>query len=248
MRRKTSVVTATTAAVVVALAFGSPVAAQAGRLLTGHDIKDDSVTSADIADGTLRKKDFSAGALVEGPQGPAGPEGESGTPGTPGTPGGPGPKGDKGDPGPAGPQGETGRTGPEGQEGPSGVVSTTFRAGSVETPGPTIGFLIPAATLKVNQDEDVFVTSSVSMGSRDGAIDLDLDICYSNGEVVSALPGAGANDLTAASAQQSLFSLSGLVENLSGTYSFGLCGKSGDGLNWNLQGGGQTTVQVLKTD
>jgi hypothetical protein len=100
----------------------------------------------------------------------------------------------------------------------------------------------------VHNGEDVLVTSSAALGSVDGARDLDLDVCYSSGVTVVPIPNSGVDNLTAASGQQQLFTLSAVAEGLSGTYSVGLCAQSSDATSWNLQCGGQTTVQVLKAD
>jgi hypothetical protein len=239
MQKKTSLIAAATTVVVAGIALSTPVAAQAGRLITGQDIKDGSITTADVANGSLKSKDFAPGAL---PAGPAGPPGAPGAPGIPGTPGSDGQKGAVGDRGPAGPAGA------QGPMGPSGVVATVFRAGAVEAPTDKLGFLAPPVTVKVDEGEDVFVTSAVALGSIFGANDLNLDICYGNGSSPIPVPNAGVTDLTASGGQQHLFSLSALVQGLAGTYAFGLCGKTTDVENWDRQGGGQTTAQVLTTD
>ena len=83
--------------------------AGAAKLLTGKDIKDNSITSADVRDRSLTPADFN-GSVV-GPAGPAGPQG------APGTPGAPGPKGDTGAIGPVGPAGPAGPIGPTGISG-----------------------------------------------------------------------------------------------------------------------------------
>ena len=80
--------------------------AGAAKLLTGKDIKDNSITSADVRDRSLTPADFN-GSVV----GPAGPQG------APGTPGVPGPKGDTGAIGPVGPAGPAGPIGPTGISG-----------------------------------------------------------------------------------------------------------------------------------
>ena len=64
--------------------------AYAATLITGKQVKDNSLTSADIRNGTLRAADFKRGVL-RGAAVAAGPRGEAGQPG---------PKGEKGDPGP----------------------------------------------------------------------------------------------------------------------------------------------------
>lgn len=130
--------------------LAAPVAQQAARLITGEQIKDGSVTGADVKPGSLRARHFKgsvqgrkgdvgptgpAGATgatgARGDAGPLGPRGEVGPAGAPGVPGPtgstgstgqPGAKGDTGATGAAGPKGDTGATGPAGEDGPVGTV------------------------------------------------------------------------------------------------------------------------------
>ena len=238
MLRRTTLA-AVAAAVVVGLALTTPVAAQAGRLLTGDDLKDGTVTTADIANGSLKKKDFAADVLPEA--GPPGLQGEEGVQGPAG------PAGPAGAPGVPGPAGSAGPAGPAGEQGPSGVVDAVFQAGSVDAPTATLNFIAAPATISVQSGETLSVTSSVSLGGSNGAIDLDLDICHSNGQTLVAVPGGGVNNLTSAGGQQHLFTLSAVVDGLSGTVLVGLCGRSSDANSWDRQGGGQTSVQVFST-
>lgn len=66
-----------TAAVVIAalavLALTNPVIAQTAKKITGKNIKDSSVTTKDIRNGSLLSADFARGQLPAGPRGPAGP-------------------------------------------------------------------------------------------------------------------------------------------------------------------------------
>lgn len=92
---------------IVALVFATAGTATAAALITGSQIKDNTVgsvdlknngvrsldvqdntlTSSDIKDGALRTVDFAAGELTTGPAGPSGPAGPAGAAGTPGAPG-----------------------------------------------------------------------------------------------------------------------------------------------------------------
>lgn len=78
-------VTITICALFAVLAIGG--SATAARLVTGADIKNNTVSSTDIKDRTLQPADFSlnAGRALEGPRGPAGPKGEPGPAGTGGS-------------------------------------------------------------------------------------------------------------------------------------------------------------------
>ena len=90
--------------------------------LTGRDVKNRSLTGADIKNGSISRANLSTalqGALtgvgvqaVEGPQGPAGPQGS------------PGAQGLVGPQGPAGPQGAQGAQGAQGPVGPQGPAGT----------------------------------------------------------------------------------------------------------------------------
>jgi hypothetical protein len=73
-------------------------------VVTGKNVKDNSLTGKDIKDASLLKKDFASGQLPAGPPGPPGPKGDQGAQGPQGGQGLQGEKGgqgDKGDPGPA---------------------------------------------------------------------------------------------------------------------------------------------------
>lgn len=98
----------TSVALVATLAgvgVAAPVAETASRLLTGKDVKDSTVTSSDVRNGSLRRTDIAPGVLPRGAAGPAGPTGApgaagaSGANGTPGGPGAPGGGGAVGRPG-----------------------------------------------------------------------------------------------------------------------------------------------------
>jgi hypothetical protein len=61
--------------------FAADAVSHAAHLITGKQIKDSSITTADVKNGSLLKGDFKAGQLPEGPQGPkgdTGPQGERG--------------------------------------------------------------------------------------------------------------------------------------------------------------------------
>jgi hypothetical protein len=64
--------------------FASDAISHAARLITGKQIKDSSITTKDVKNGTLLKADFKAGQLPSGAQGPKGDTGTSGQDGAPG--------------------------------------------------------------------------------------------------------------------------------------------------------------------
>lgn len=76
--------------------------ATAAVVITGKNVKNGSLTSADIKDRSLRAADFGAGQLPAGERGPAGPAGLNGTNGANGANGTNGVNGERGPTGPAG--------------------------------------------------------------------------------------------------------------------------------------------------
>jgi len=89
MRTRNILITSS-AAVIAAIAIGAGGASAAGVNLFGSEqIRDDSVRSIDVKDGTLQAEDLRPGTLKS-------LKGEPGTPGTPGTPGKTGPAGTAG--------------------------------------------------------------------------------------------------------------------------------------------------------
>jgi hypothetical protein len=109
--------------------------------LTGDDITD--LTSQDIRDYSLLKRDFKRGELKassEGVPGPQGPKGDAGGKGDAGAQGLKGAKGDAGEKGATGLQGSQGVTGIQGSQ---GVTGTTGPKGD---PGPLLNVLPSHAT------------------------------------------------------------------------------------------------------
>jgi hypothetical protein len=85
------------------------------------ELKDGSVTSVKVRNGSLSVEDFASDGL---PQGETGPPGADGAVGPPGPPGQPGP------PGPAGEQGPAGVQGAEGPPGTGGATVTSVHSAS----------------------------------------------------------------------------------------------------------------------
>jgi hypothetical protein len=85
-----------------AIGGAQAIAAQVSKLINGSQIKANTITSKQVKDGSLAKKDFKAGQLPAGakgdtgPQGPAGPQGAQGAQGAQGVQGEQGVKGDTG--------------------------------------------------------------------------------------------------------------------------------------------------------
>lgn len=119
-------------AVVLAMT-GSAFAARS--LITGADIKDGSISRADLSSRTVRSLKGKRGPAgrdgavgPKGPQGGTGPAGPRGAVGPAGPAGPAGPRGDTGAPGPRGEQGDPGEQGPPGDDGAPGQ-SVLFATG-----------------------------------------------------------------------------------------------------------------------
>lgn len=244
----------TVLAVLVAtfLLVTNPVLADAARKITGKQIKNDTVTSADIKDASLKAHDFAPDQLPAGAQGPAGPKGEQGPAGEQG------PVGPKGDQGPAGPkgdpgiQGSPGAEGPQGQtgpRGPSGVVGSGFASGAVTLPQSGRAFLAKPVTVTVAAGEQVHVSSSASLGTSTSATDLDLYICYRPANASASSPlviGGGVFNLHMSSPGMQLHALNGIITSLTGTYDVGMCAQTTSS-GWNTADWGYTTALVFET-
>ena len=187
-----------------------------------------------------------------GPVGPAGPTGPTGATGPVGPAGPAGPTGATGPVGPAGPTGPMGPAGPQGPAGPAGSggggVDVLMRSGLGSAPSDTTGFLAAPLSLTITSAlQKVLVNSSKALGTNnfEGAQDLDVWICYQEGDGAVLTVGAGVYDLRAAANTRQLVSLSATLTGLaSGSYKVGLCGKSTDGDNWNSNEFSYTTALV----
>ena len=133
-------------------ALAAPVKRAVKQVLSGKQIKNGSITGADVRDESLTPADFDGS--VRGPRGlpglqgstgpmgltgaigPAGPMGSAGPMGAIGPMGLPGATGETGATGPQGPRGDTGATGPQGPAGPTNVVVRRATVGS-EAARPT---------------------------------------------------------------------------------------------------------------
>ena len=109
------------------------------------------ITGADIKNGSISKADLSSRAInslkgKRGPAGPAGREGFAGPQGPQGSTGPEGPRGLVGPSGPAGPKGTTGDTGARGPVGPQGDIGPAGPDGPQGTPGQALVFSTTFAT------------------------------------------------------------------------------------------------------
>jgi hypothetical protein len=117
--------------------------AYAATVITGKQVKNGSLTAADLKAGSLTGKqikdhsisaaDLAAGLMTASPAAPSGARGDQGAAGSSGATGDQGPAGPKGEPGVAGAQGAPGAAGPAGPITgalPSGVTLTGYWTGS----------------------------------------------------------------------------------------------------------------------
>src|SRR4051812_7478488 len=145
MKPRTTIAATAVAGVVGGFALGSPALAQAARLIGGHDIKNESITSVDVRNHSLKAKDFKPGVLPhDGAPGEVGPAG------------------------PAGPKGDAGEQGPQGAAGPSGVVDAKFSSGPATVPGASLAFVAQPTSVTIRAGETVVVSSSAVLGSSGG--------------------------------------------------------------------------------
>ena len=151
-------------------AVGQTAVTAAKRLITGKDIRDNSVTGKDVRNGSLLAKDFKKGQLPLGATGPTGAQGAAGAGGAAGAAGAQGVAGPPGPPGPPGTPGETGETGTVDLSAagraaiptaPGGEVSFSTAAyvtlGSVTLTAPKAGYVVLNATgiLRLPNDQSV---------------------------------------------------------------------------------------------
>lgn len=163
---------------IVALLLASAGSATAALMVSGQQIRNNSITGADVKQRTLKLGDLSLSARRALRATGVGSQG--GVPGTDGAPGAPGPQGPEGPAGPAGPQGPQGDPGISGFEIKYGVsaynslhakVATancpagkTAIAGSVDTFGPGSG------VVALSEDSPVY-TGATPTGWRGRAFE-----------------------------------------------------------------------------
>lgn len=112
----------------------------AAAVITGKNVKDNSLTTKDIQDSSLLKQDFRAGQIPAGAPGAPGAKGDNGAPGLPGSPGLPGEPGAKGDNGAPGTPGSPGLPGAPATKlfaivRPDGTLAASSGVASVSTSG-----------------------------------------------------------------------------------------------------------------
>jgi hypothetical protein len=159
------------------------------RLITGKQIKRNTITSAQVSNGSLLAEDFRSGQLPAGPAGPQGPTG---------------PEGARGPQGPQGPEGASGAQGPEGARGAQGVSpvtrfarvksNATLVAGSSGTTAARLSSR-PVGWYLVTFDRDV---TQCTVGATAGAVDDTFSVVARktvNAESVGVDDSTGAHDV-----------------------------------------------------
>jgi hypothetical protein len=147
-----------------------------------RQLKRNAVTSAKVANGSLKKADFAAGQLPTGRRGATGPTGPAGGTGPAG------PKGERGDTGLKGEKGDRGDTGPPGASGCDGLLCP----GSDLDEGAHVALTIdgvPIATVTAYRAGcETSSTCSVRIGGADSTSTAQLDSWFAaamNGEPVA---------------------------------------------------------------
>jgi hypothetical protein len=148
---------------VLALVLGLGGTATAAKLIGSKDVKNNSLTGADVKNGSIGAKDLSKAAKLElrgaagtAASGAAGSTGAAGATGSVGPVGPQGPAGPKGDQGAPGAQGATGEKGEKGDIGPSNAFSTG--KGSWTAPdsmGAVLTLNLPAGEYVFNAKTDI---------------------------------------------------------------------------------------------
>jgi hypothetical protein len=179
------------------LALSGGASAGAHSLLTGKDIRDNTITTKDIRNATVGDADLSAGVRtklenkdVPGPRGAQGDKGDPGERGATGATGIQGPQGRPGNTGPAGEDGRDGRdgltgprgaTGPQGPQGPAGVIGSTYtRNGTRDNTGRVTfacdsGDVILSVLPFDNQAGNATHVANVALDQGDGYVDFVAD-------------------------------------------------------------------------
>lgn len=139
-------------AVLIALMLGSIGGAVAGDLITGKDVKDNSLSSKDVRNGTIKLKDLSPSVRkaltnrakdgAKGDTGAVGPKGATGATGAVG------PKGDKGDPGDTTTQPPADDVNTNWQAGP-GATILSDRSARLSNPNTPAGSSVEIANLNL---------------------------------------------------------------------------------------------------
>jgi len=194
------------ACAVVALLVGGGTAT-AAQLITGKDVKNGSLTGADLEDGSVGFKELTRSARNRaekpGPQGLKGDTGAKGDTGPAGPAGQQGPKGDTGSKGEAGANGETGPAGPQGENGaagaqgvpgaqgpagPAGATGDTGPAGPVGPVGPAgpAGIIAPASAALTAPK----VITTIGGPINDGYTDLVTNVALAAGTYLVTIDAA----------------------------------------------------------
>jgi hypothetical protein len=170
---KTNLPRATPLVIVIAVAalfFSAAGGAVAGGLITGAQIKNNTVSTKDVKDGTLKTKDLSGSARLA-------LAGQDGQDGVDGAPGGPGPAGPPGPPGTAGTNGTNGTNGSNGVSGYQRVTATGPAV--VAGANTSVGAACPAGKKIVGATSEFvggFEGTSIQFNSDTGATAFGINV------------------------------------------------------------------------
>ena len=161
--------------------------ATAASLVGSKDIKNDSIRSVDVHNGTLGVEDMNGTVqdLLKRTGAP-GPKGDTGPAGAVGPAGAAGPKGDTGAPGPTGSQGPVGPAGAKGDKGDSGLAGAYYSVAFYDVGDTNAGAI---ATVACRAATDVAIAGGVQMTGIGGS-QSEIDAANArNTPVSSSFPG-----------------------------------------------------------
>lgn len=193
--------------------------AVAGRLITGKEIKNRSLTVKDLSK-QARKS-------LRGSRGPVGRAGVPGAQGSKGDAGTTGPRGADGAAGPAGDAGPTGARGPTGPGGAAGSPSTAGRVASTYTGGGVTAkccnATVAAAASITVPDDARFVVATGGTSVRNGTTD-DLPFYFwiAEGTSCAGLVQVAVDELATTTTQRTV-SLQRVFPAAPGEHSYVLC-------------------------
>jgi hypothetical protein len=129
-------------------------------------------------------------------------------------------------------------------------IDEDFNSGGGFAVGPSLAWLAPIAQVEVTRaNQNIFVFSEKAFGSthREGAGDLDLNICYSTTATPDNAAGAEVRNIRVQYNTRVIQGLSALIIDPGvGLWNVALCGDSSEHPRWNSNSRGRTTAFVVE--
>ncbi len=151
---------------VLVLALGGT--ATAAKLITGKNVKNNSLTGKDIKNKSIKSADLSAGAksALKGAKGDTGAAGAAGPAGAPGAPGAKGDKGEAGAPGAAGPTAWMGKAFGLSETDAAVDYAYVNSPGNASSSGPARALIMPPYAMKATQLRVLQTKTNGGLASR----------------------------------------------------------------------------------